>query len=180
MHKSATKCNETLGKWCKNKHRASKIMDTLETYQPPRHPFFIDKNQVTFENTIFLLLHALCIFLGSVGCFCFQFSFALFAAINVWITSCVWRETCSIFHLPRTLYFSLLSFNECSLFLLLRLACIFCLDFCSNLVISLHQGVFWPLVHVGIRQKSFLKKVWMVLEKRKSFMQKKWYKKELV
>jgi hypothetical protein len=34
MHKSATKCNETLGKWCKNKHGASKIIDTLETYQP--------------------------------------------------------------------------------------------------------------------------------------------------
>jgi hypothetical protein len=33
MHKNATKCNETLNKWCKNKHGASKIMDTLETYQ---------------------------------------------------------------------------------------------------------------------------------------------------
>jgi hypothetical protein len=33
MHQSATKCNKTLGKWCKNKHGASKIMDTLETYQ---------------------------------------------------------------------------------------------------------------------------------------------------
>jgi hypothetical protein len=33
MHKSATKCNETLDKWCKNKHGASKIIDTLETYQ---------------------------------------------------------------------------------------------------------------------------------------------------
>jgi hypothetical protein len=33
MHKSATKCNETSGKWCKNKHGASKIIDTLETYQ---------------------------------------------------------------------------------------------------------------------------------------------------
>jgi hypothetical protein len=32
MHKNATKCNETLSKWCKNKHGASKIMDTLETY----------------------------------------------------------------------------------------------------------------------------------------------------
>jgi hypothetical protein len=31
---------------------------------PPRHPFFIGKNQVTFQNTIFLLLHALWIFLG--------------------------------------------------------------------------------------------------------------------
>jgi hypothetical protein len=34
MHKSATKCNETIGKRCKNKHGASKIIDTLETYQP--------------------------------------------------------------------------------------------------------------------------------------------------
>jgi hypothetical protein len=32
MHKNATKCNETLSKWCKNKHGASKIIDTLETY----------------------------------------------------------------------------------------------------------------------------------------------------
>jgi hypothetical protein len=33
MYKNATKCNETLSKWCKNKHGASKIMDMLETYQ---------------------------------------------------------------------------------------------------------------------------------------------------
>jgi hypothetical protein len=33
MHKSVTKCNETIGKWCKNKHGASKIIDTFETYQ---------------------------------------------------------------------------------------------------------------------------------------------------
>jgi hypothetical protein len=35
MHKNATKCNETLSKWCKNKHGASKIIDTFETYQAP-------------------------------------------------------------------------------------------------------------------------------------------------
>jgi hypothetical protein len=35
MHKNATKCNETLRKWCKNKYGASKIIDTFETYQPP-------------------------------------------------------------------------------------------------------------------------------------------------
>jgi hypothetical protein len=35
MHKSTTKCNETIGKWCKNKHGASKIIDTFETYQAP-------------------------------------------------------------------------------------------------------------------------------------------------
>jgi hypothetical protein len=32
MYKSTTKCNETIGKWCKNKHGASKIIDTFETY----------------------------------------------------------------------------------------------------------------------------------------------------
>jgi hypothetical protein len=76
------------------------------------------------------------------------------------------------FHLPRTLHFSLLSFNGCSLFLLLRLAFIFHLDFCSDFVLSLNQGVFGPLVYVGFHQKSCFKKVRMVLEKRKSFMQK--------
>jgi hypothetical protein len=77
-----------------------------------------------------------------------------------------------VFHLSRTLRFSLLSFNECSLFLLLRLAFVFHLDFYSDLVLSLHQGVFGPLVYVCIHQKSCFKMVRMVLEKRKSFMQK--------
>jgi hypothetical protein len=35
MHKNATNCNETLSKWCKNKHGASKIIDTFETYHTP-------------------------------------------------------------------------------------------------------------------------------------------------
>jgi hypothetical protein len=39
--------------------QASKLGDS------PRHPFFIGKNQVTFQDTIFLLLHILCIFLGA-------------------------------------------------------------------------------------------------------------------
>jgi hypothetical protein len=51
---------------------------------PSRHPFFIGKNQVTFQDTIFLLLHALCVFLGASVFFSFQFSFVLFAAINGW------------------------------------------------------------------------------------------------
>jgi hypothetical protein len=48
MHKSAMKCNETLSKWCKNKHGASKNIDTLETYhwsgpkKPPRSPVMYD------------------------------------------------------------------------------------------------------------------------------------------
>jgi hypothetical protein len=36
MHKNAMKCNETLSKWCKNKHGASKIIDTLEMYHLQR------------------------------------------------------------------------------------------------------------------------------------------------
>jgi hypothetical protein len=69
------------------------------------------------------------------------------------------EETHSVSHLSRTLYFSLFSFNECSLFLELRLAFVFCLDFCSDLVISLYQGVFRPLVYVGFHRKSSFKKV---------------------
>jgi hypothetical protein len=40
---------------------------------PPRHPFFIGKNQVTFQHTIFLLLHALCVFLGASFVLVFSF-----------------------------------------------------------------------------------------------------------
>jgi hypothetical protein len=39
--------------------QASKLGDA------PRHPFFIGKYQVTFQDTIFLLLRILCIFLGA-------------------------------------------------------------------------------------------------------------------
>jgi hypothetical protein len=84
-----------------------------------------------------------------------------------------------IFHLPRTLRFSLLSFNEYSLFLELCLAFVFRLDFCSDLVLYLHQVVFGPLVYVGIHEMSCFKKVRMVLEKRKSFMQKSCTKRSL-
>jgi hypothetical protein len=72
----------------------------------------------------------------------FTLVFIFFAAINGWTpTNFFWRS-CLDFHLPRTLYFLLLSFNECSLFLELRLVFIFRLDFYSDLVISLYQGVF--------------------------------------
>jgi hypothetical protein len=39
--------------------QASKLGDA------PRHPFFIDKNQVIFQDSIFLLLCILCVFLGA-------------------------------------------------------------------------------------------------------------------
>jgi hypothetical protein len=115
------------------------------------------------------LLYILCVFLGA---FLFLFSvFFCFVCYNKWLdpNKFLLEKTHSAFHLPRTLYFSLLSFNECSLFLEPRLAFIFRLDLCSDLVISLHQGVFIPLVYVGFHQNSCFKKVWMVLEKRKKF-----------
>jgi hypothetical protein len=94
--------------------------------------------------------------------FCFQFYFGLFAIINGWIMSCSFWRRCTHFSFAKnTLIFTL--------FLLLRLAFIFCLNFCLDLVLSLNQGVFGPLVYVGIDQKGCFKKVRMVLEKRKKF-----------
>jgi hypothetical protein len=43
---------------------------------PRGTPFFIGKDQVTFQDTIFLLLHALCVFFGAS--LVFAFSFLLF------------------------------------------------------------------------------------------------------
>jgi hypothetical protein len=157
----------------------SKMYKCQSLGMPPRHPFFIGKNQVTFQNTIFLLLHALCVFSWSVNCFSFQFSLVLFAAINGWTpTNFFWRSFLA-FHLPRTLRFSLLSFNECPLFLLLRLVFDFRLDLCSDLVISLYQGVFWPLVHIGFHQKSCFKKFEWCWKREKSSMQKSGTKRSL-
>jgi hypothetical protein len=59
MHKSTMKCNETLSKWCKNKHGASKIIDTFEMYQSPIKPckftschiwFSKDMNKLNFDE----------------------------------------------------------------------------------------------------------------------------------
>jgi hypothetical protein len=47
---------------------------------PRGTPFFIGKNQVTFQDTLFLLLHALCVFLGASVVF--VFSFLLFCLLQ--------------------------------------------------------------------------------------------------
>jgi hypothetical protein len=77
--------------------QASKLGDAPEA--PLLH------RQKSGHLSIHYIFIASCImrFSWSVSCFFFRFSFVMFAAINVWITSCVWRETYSIFHLPRTL-----------------------------------------------------------------------------
>jgi hypothetical protein len=84
-----------------------------------------------------------------------------------------------LFFICQEHYFSLLSFNEYSPFLELRLAFIFHLDFYLDLVICLNKGVFIPQVYVGFHQKSWFKKVWMVLEKRKKFYAKSGTKRSL-
>jgi hypothetical protein len=84
------------------------------------------------------------------------------------------------FSFAKNTLFSLLSFNECSLFLELRLAFVFCLDFFSDLVISLHQGVFRPLFYVDFHQKSCFKKGLNGVGKEKKNSCQKRYKKELV
>jgi hypothetical protein len=99
----------------------------------------------------------------------------LSAAINGWTPKNFFWRRFTFFSFAKNTLFSLLSFNECSLFLELRLAFVFRLDFCSDLVLSLHQGVFGPLVYVGIHQKGL-----NGVGKEKKFHAKKWYIKELV
>jgi hypothetical protein len=48
------------------------------------------------------------------------------------------------------------NFNECSVFLELRLAFDFRLDLRLDLVISFHKGVFLPLVLIGFHQNRCL------------------------
>jgi hypothetical protein len=69
------------------------------------------------------------------------------------------REVALLFICQEHSVFHSYRFNECSLFLELRLTFDFRLDFCSDLVISFYQGVFLPLDHVGFHQKSCFKKV---------------------
>jgi hypothetical protein len=64
----------------------------------PRHPFFIGKNQVTFQDTIFLLLRILCVFLGAS---LLSLSvFFCFVCCNIWLdpNKFLFEKTHSIFY----------------------------------------------------------------------------------
>jgi hypothetical protein len=122
----------------------------------PRHPFFIGKNQVTFQYAIFLLLQALCVFLGaSVVLF---FSLVLFSLLQYMVgpQQIPFGEVDLLFICQEHSIFHSYNFNECSLFLELRLVFNFRLELCSDLDISFHQGVFLPLVYIGFHQKRYL------------------------
>jgi hypothetical protein len=80
--------------------QASKLGDA------PRHPFFIGKNQVIFQDTIFLLLRILCIFLGAS---LLSLSVFLSAATNGWTpTNFFWRRCTPFFIAKNTLVFTLI------------------------------------------------------------------------
>jgi hypothetical protein len=82
--------------------QASKLGDA------PRHPFFIDKYQVPFQDTIFLLLRILCVFLGA-SLFSLLVSFVLFDTINGWTpTHFSWRRHTPFFIAKNTLVFTLI------------------------------------------------------------------------
>jgi hypothetical protein len=116
--------------------QASKLGDA------PEAPLLDRQKSVHLSTHYIFIASCTMRFSWSVSCFSFQFSLVLFSAINGWTpTNFFWRS-CLAFYLPRTLRFSLLSFNECSLFLELHLVFDFRVDLCSDLVISLHQGVF--------------------------------------
>jgi hypothetical protein len=68
----------------------------------PRHRLLHQqKYQVIFQDTIFLLLHILCVFLGA-SLFS-AFTFILFAAINVWTPAYFFWRRHTPFSLLRTL-----------------------------------------------------------------------------
>jgi hypothetical protein len=104
--------------------------------------------------------------------FSFQFCFVLFAAINGWTPTNFFRRRFTRFSFAKNTPFLTLIVQWVFSFSKTKFSFLFRLDYCSDLFIYLYQGVFGPLVHVDIHQKSYFKKVWMVLEKRKSFTQK--------
>jgi hypothetical protein len=82
--------------------QASKLGDV------PRHPFFINKYQVIFQDTIFLLLHMLCIFFGA---YLFSLSvFFCFVCCNKWLYPSIFllEKIHSIFIAKNTLVFTLI------------------------------------------------------------------------
>jgi hypothetical protein len=71
------------------------------------------------------------------------------------------------------------NFNECSLFLELRLAFDFCLDLCSDLDIFSSRCIFASGLYWFSSKEVFIKSLNGVGKEKKLYA-KKWYKKELV
>jgi hypothetical protein len=81
-------------------------------------------------------------FSWSVSCFSFQFCLVLFAAINGWTPQISFGEVVLLFICQEHSIFHSYRSTSVLFFLELHLAFDFCLDFCSDIVLSLHQGLF--------------------------------------
>jgi hypothetical protein len=146
----------------------------------PRHPFFIGKNQVTFQHNIFLLLHALCVFLGASVVFSFQFCLVLFAAINGWTPNKFLLEKLPCFSFAKnTPFFTLIvqrmfSFSRTAFSFRFLPWFLFrsCYIFLSRCILT--SGLCW------FSSKELFQKDSNGVGKEKKLYAKKWYKKELV
>jgi hypothetical protein len=146
---------------------------------PPRHPFFIGKNQVTFQHTIFLLLHALFVFLER-QLFLFLFFFC-FVSCNKCLDHimCLERDMLCFSFAKNNLFFSLIvqrvfsfsatAFNLHFLPWFLFRSCYICVSRCI-----LTSGPCW------FSSKKLFQKGSNGVGKEKKFHAKRWYKKELV
>jgi hypothetical protein len=133
-----------------NHQEISKRYKRQSLGMPPRHSLLHRQKSGHLSKHYIFIASCTMHFSWSISCFCFQFSFALLAAINGWITSCWFGgKHTSLFICQEHSVFHSYRFNKCYLFLLLRLAFVFRLNFCSDLVLYLHQGVFLPLDHIG-------------------------------
>jgi hypothetical protein len=104
------------------------------------------------------LLHILCIFLGASLLLLSVFFCFIYCNKCLDPNKFLLEEMYLFFISKNTLFFTLIGQRVFS-FYRTAFSFLFRLDFCSDLVISLHQGVFRPLVYVGFHQKSCFKKV---------------------
>jgi hypothetical protein len=116
--------------------QASKLGDAPEA--PLLHQ---QKIRSPFKTLYFYCFMHYAFFLERL-CYCFQFYFLLFAAINGLITSCCSGERLIPFSIAKnTLVFTLIVQRVFS-FSATAFSFCFRLDFCSDLLLSLYQGVF--------------------------------------
>jgi hypothetical protein len=119
-------------------------------------------------------------FSWSVSCFCFWFSFFWFAAINGWITSCLFGESYAPFFIAKnTLFFTPIIqrvFSFCAT------AFIFCFSpwFLFRSCYIFASRCIWTSGLCWFSSKELFRKDLNGVGKEKKFHAKKWYKKELV
>jgi hypothetical protein len=108
----------------------------------PRHPLLHRQKSGHLSRHYIFIASCTMRFSWSVFVFYFLFYFVLFAAINGLITSCCFGERLIPFSIAKnTLVFTLIVQQVFS-FSATAFSFCFCLDFCLDLILSLHQGVF--------------------------------------